>query len=347
MLTHDVAATIKAMRARGDRQEDIAHALGLNQGRVAEVCVGHKFADVKPAPAHTLPKLNEPKKPRFVNPKAPIDQQRAQLDSLVRDPPQNSRTVTFTPELANWILSELNSRNRAPRSGKIRRFAEAMEKGWGLTGDTIKFGKSGLLLDGQHRLAGSFRAGVPFTTHVVFGIDDELFAVFDQGTVRTGHDAFKIAGIPYPDVSAQATRWLIIAQSGNPQDRGRTFANQELYDYYRSNVDEAAFGRAVQSALSVPKRIIPHGTLVAHLYLFEKKSSKATKAFADDLAQQARGGRTLIKKISKLREQNIGRIHENQMNALIIQTWNAYRKGVALTASMLDWTETKDYPTID
>lgn len=34
------------------------------------------------------------------------------------------------------------------------------------------------------------------------------------------------------------------------------------------------------------------------------------------------------------------------MNALIIQAWSAYRKGVALTAPMLDWTETKDYPSI-
>ena len=54
----------------------------------------------------------------------------------------------------------------------------------------------------------------------------------------------------------------------------------------------------------------------------------------------------MIEKLHKLRKQNVGRINEVQINALIIQAWTAYRKGEPLTMKMLNWTETKDYPAI-
>jgi hypothetical protein len=187
---------------------------------------------------------------------------------------------------------------------------------------------------------------VLFTTHVVFGIDDKLFTVLDQGSVRTKPDTFQIAGIPHPRVSADAVRWLIIAQSDNPQSRSCDLDNKGLHEYYMNEVNKKIFNAALQRALKAPKKLLPHGTLTAHLYLFEKASSKATKAFADDLAEQTRGGRKLLEKLEKLRAQNLGRMHENQRNALIIQAWTAYNNGVSLMAGMLDWTETKDYPKI-
>lgn len=348
MLTHEDAAIVKGLLARGEKQHDVASVFGVNPGRIAEIATGAKFRDVKPAPASELPSVQSTlgDNRRFVDPKSPIDQQVEQLDALIRRPPQNSRVVTFTPELAEWIVSNLNDNNRRKRPGKIRRFAEAMQKGWGLTGDTIKFGKSGVLLDGQNRLSACVRAGVPLTTHVVFGIDDKLFAVLDQGATRTNPDTFQIAGIPYPVISAQATRWLMIYEADS-QNRGATFGNDELLRYYQTSVDLDAFAQAIQWALQVPKKIIPHGTLVAHLYMFAKKATKPTAVFAKDLAEQARGARKLIMKIENLRKQNIGRIHENQLNALIIQAWRAYRAGEGLTSSMLNWTETKEYPTID
>ena len=138
----------------------------------------------------------------------------------------------------------------------------------------------------------------------------------------------------------------MIYEAGS-QNRGLTFSNDEALRWYEANVDKDAFAQAVQRALPVPRKLIPHGALVAHLYLFEKKSPKSAANFAKDLAEQTRGARKLIVKIENLRKQNIGRIHENQLNALLIQAWQAYRRGVALTSSMLNWTETKEYPTID
>jgi hypothetical protein len=49
------AALIKGMLNRGDRQHDIAAWFGVNGGRVAEIAVGARFAEVQVALAGELP----------------------------------------------------------------------------------------------------------------------------------------------------------------------------------------------------------------------------------------------------------------------------------------------------
>ncbi len=48
-LTPAMAATVKGMLARGDRQSDIAAYLSINQGRIHEINVGQKFSSVPAA----------------------------------------------------------------------------------------------------------------------------------------------------------------------------------------------------------------------------------------------------------------------------------------------------------
>ena len=54
-LNEEDAAIVKGMLVRGDRQHDIAAWFGVNGGRIGEIASRHKFAGVKPAPAHRLP----------------------------------------------------------------------------------------------------------------------------------------------------------------------------------------------------------------------------------------------------------------------------------------------------
>ena len=57
MMTPEDAAVIKGMLARGDKQQWVVAWFGgeLNQGRIAEIHTGAKFADVEPAPPSLLP----------------------------------------------------------------------------------------------------------------------------------------------------------------------------------------------------------------------------------------------------------------------------------------------------
>jgi predicted nucleic acid-binding Zn ribbon protein len=67
--------------------------------------------------------------------------------------------VYVTPEMAERWLGH-NKVNRNLRNRRVDQFARDMRSGrWQLTGEAIKFGKSGNLIDGQHRLWAVIESG--------------------------------------------------------------------------------------------------------------------------------------------------------------------------------------------
>lgn len=93
--------------------------------------------------------------------------------------------VEVSPEMAEQIL-ERNDRNRGIAGQVVDKYARDMRAGnWALNGQTIKIGKSGRLLDGQHRLSACIKAEVPFKAIVVRGLDEEVFDTFDLGAARS------------------------------------------------------------------------------------------------------------------------------------------------------------------
>src|SRR4051794_4301498 len=91
------------------------------------------------------------------------DLTQAQLSKWLNSPPENSRRVWITPELARAILTDLNKGTRTKKPEEIRRYANDMKDGrWVMTGESIKFGTDGLLKDGQNRLSACVQANVSF-----------------------------------------------------------------------------------------------------------------------------------------------------------------------------------------
>jgi hypothetical protein len=339
MLSPQDAAIVKGMIARGDFQHDIAAHFSTNPGRIADIKNGTRFSDVKPAPVTSLPPLE--KTGRHLDPNAPVAKQREQLQAFIDRPPEGSRVLVISPALAELILDQLNVNNRRPRLKNIKRFATALSGGnWQLTGDTIKFSKEGLLLDGQNRLRGALRSQKPIKTHVVFGIDKTAFANIDANAVRTNTDAFKIAGIDNSKITAPAVRHLMIGT-----DRGRTIDNAELLVYLEKNVDYERLQYWVNKAIEVGT-VLSRPILAALLYKFSLKHEKLCERFALDLKSNKGNGKKLLDQIKEIRKQSFGRVHENIYSALLILTWNAYRANKPVTKAMLKWDESKEYPVI-
>src|SRR4051812_15220853 len=323
-LNLEEAAVVKAMLAKGEKQHDIAAHFGVNGGRIAEIAQGKKFRHVTPATATSLPTMAKPAA-RYIDPKAPAETQFGQLMAFVNQPPETSRVLIITPELATIILERMNEKNRRQRRANITRFAAAMDaKEWVLTGDTIKFSRA-RLLDGQNRLAACVRSGVPFKTHVVFGVDENAFTRIDAGAKRTNPDTFQVAAVPYHAIVGPAVRWLMIGDG----DRGQTFDNQALLSYYRREVDEKLMHWAASQAAS-SSGLFMKSALAAHLYLFGQKDKRKAMAFADDIIQSRRNGLVLKKRIDELKRQNMGRMHELQFNAFLRIAWKHERDGKAL-----------------
>jgi hypothetical protein len=270
------------------------------------------------------------------------------LDELIATTPTGcpSAIVSFSPELAHETLEKRNNNNRNSRPGKIKRFVADLANGcWMLTGDTIKFGSNGELLDGQNRLRACVTSGVSMTTHVVFGIDPVAFKFLDSGTVRTSGDTFKVAGVSNAEIAGRATRWLMIFDNAN-MDRGVSIPNSDLFEHYQKRINKDMLQRAITDAKKI-SRVIPTGTLAAMLYLFERRDDQRAKIFAHDLEKEVRGGRTLLNRLRNLRRDNGGRLNEKYATAFTVMTWNAYRIGTGIRSVQLKWTDAEPHPMIE
>lgn len=335
---------VKGMLVRGDKQHQIAAHFNVNGGRIAEVATGKVGSGVRPAPASDLPSIDTG--PRYIDPNSPVEKQIAMLDLLRRNPPENSRRVTITPALAEHVLRELTDFNRKRRNTSVRQYADDMAAGrWRLTGENIKFGRSGLLRDGQHRLAACVRAGVPFETFVQFGIDDDVFVVIDTGRKRDGDDAFSIAGVPNAKSASAAVRWFRILTSDRPDDRAVCFHNRELLETYRT-LNEAQFDEAVADAKMACKgqRAVHESALAALVYIYRKKHAKAVASFLAELKTMKGGAKRLVDRLENIKKQALGRVHETQRNAMLVNALNCYVAGEAVTQKRIDWTDVKDFP---
>jgi hypothetical protein len=266
----------------------------------------------------------------------PLRDQIAILSDLIKNAPENSRIIEFSPKLAEYVLTELNDKNRPMKPTKIKIYTNDLNSGmWGLTGDTVKFGTDGCLKDGQNRLAASVRANKPLKTHAVFGIDPRLFARMDIGKNRNGADVFSIAGVSYANHVSATVRWLLILTSDDPGNRGAQFSNEELLAAYREKFDVERIEQSVHAALAVRKTCHhPVGPLAALHYLFSERNARKADSFyeewASGRAKKARApSRYLQNELVRVGHESNNRMHENVRNAMIIKAWNAYIQGRA------------------
>lgn len=275
------------------------------------------------------------------------------LSELIAKPPQRSRIIEINPTLAEHILTTRNTSNRPMKPNNIKEYSNALLTGkWGLTGDTIKFGADGVLKDGQNRLAAVVRANGPvLRTHVVFGIEPDLFARMDIGKNRTPADVFHIAGLNYAPQAAATVRWLKILTSDKPGNRGAHFSNEELLSAYRGEFNPLDVEKSVRFAMELKKTMnVPVGSAAALHYLFARQDSAKADAFFTEWAGGIGGAKAPTKllqaRLAEIGAAAGGRVHENVRNALIIAAWHAYRDGKPLTKAALRHEVNEEMPAI-
>ena len=296
---------------------------------------------------------------RYFTPSQNVVEQVSILKSLMTTARTNepARVYLVTPALAEWILLNINGtiRNR-PRSAKfVQDYRQSMEEGeWEVTGATIVFGKSGRLLDGQHRLEACAKSGKAFHSYLVFGIDDIAFANIDRGRRRNGSDVFTIADIANPTVASDATRWIYIL-AGNPTkpDRGLSLTNPERLAYYHNEIDAVRFGKAIDTATEVcrvNKKRGSHwklnaGMMTALFYFMLDVSEQDTKAYAKQFIGDTAQAKAVMARIRSIRDHSGGRIHEATLMAALILGWRIMR-GKASKTLLNKWSSEMLFPTI-
>jgi hypothetical protein len=281
-----------------------------------------------------------------------LDESRA-LDSIrryIQSPPENSRVFTVTTDMATTLLREYNHNNRPHKPQSITKYAANMSAGtWALTGDTLKFSDAGLLRDGQNRLMACVRSRAAFRTHVVFGIEDKAFDVFDRGRNRDGSDVLSIAGFSYTNALAAAVRWVYLIDSGRAHTRESlepTTTLSLLQDKYPDLPDFVHRGRSVYEICGQPVSMV-----TAALYLFHKTNPKLADEFSTAWESGKWGGKfhpinLMQQETKRLQTASPGRVHEVVRMSLMIKAWNLCvarkrgRKGDLL------WDRSEPFPEI-
>lgn len=254
----------------------------------------------------------------------------AEIEQFMLNPPATSRVIEIDPVSAAAILKERNQGNRPPKPNKVQQFAADIANGrWGVTGDTLKFAPDGRLLDGQNRLAASVRVSKPFTTHVVFGIDPQLFGRMDIGKPRNPADILHIAGYKYASTLASAIRWAHLLDT-NPYNRDTLLPDfvlglaQETYPDIEASIK---YGRAINRQFAHPA-----GQAAALMYKFQKSDPQKSEDFFQAWIKGQRNGKyqiidTMQALLHSQKANNNGRIHELVRAAVIIKTWNIFKAG--------------------
>lgn len=121
-----------------------------------------------------------------------------------------SKVQSITPKKAGELL-RANTTNRPLSKSVVKTFAEAMKRGeWMVTHQGIAFDASGVLIDGQHRLAAIVEAGLPVELTVFTDVEEGTFDVLDTGKRRNAADVLAIEGEKSSTMLAAMVRtvWL-------------------------------------------------------------------------------------------------------------------------------------------
>lgn len=239
------------------------------------------------------------------------------------------RWETITPDDARRYL-EQNTHNRTLRLRIVKAYATDMVEGnWRYTGETIKFSDTGVLLDGQHRLAAVVEAGREVDMLVVRNLPQETQESIDGGVRRTFGDILKLRGEKNYVALAATCRAIASWELGGPGVvKSMQFTTAQLLAVLERNpwLRDATtrIGQIADSGL--PVRV---GGLV--YWLFVQIDKGDTEYFFDRLCsdQNHRAGDPIYelrKAIQNSRDVR-GERSARYLLAITIKCWNKYRRG--------------------
>lgn len=265
------------------------------------------------------------------------------LNDMIKNPPATSRVVEFTPALAEYILTNLNYKNRPSKSSKIIQYSNDMKNDrWLLTGETIAFGSDGLLKDGQNRLAACIRANTPFKTHCMFGIDPMAFAVMDTGANRSHSDVLAIMGVRNANKVTSLLKLFLAWESGRTNTGSFKITNDKLRDYFLESVDEELIQRAANMSGSVWNTTGYPASHIGALYYKaslngnEEKVIEFFEAMRTGVGKERSPQKVLMKHITAMKANPSYKLTSHDYAVLLTRAWYCYKNNANLLKSDLN-----------
>jgi len=242
----------------------------------------------------------------------------------------------ITPAKAVELL-QANVKNRKPKDPVVLKYARDMASGkWKPdTFELIKISKSGIILDGQHRLMAVIKSNMPTSFHIVEGLEDSIFDVLDTGTMRNANDVFKINDVKYsallPAVMAvydllNANKSLnsrkVYTRKTNADFLEEYNLNPKYWDLiaHDSHILYAQFGK-----------ILSNSIIGGFMVFFDKIDKEDCREFMNQLCtgKNVQNDTINLLRIKLVNDKvSIHKMSQTIKQGLIIKTWNNYRKNI-------------------
>ena len=257
---------------------------------------------------------------------------------------------TITPEAASTLLDQAEGvfQNRSLRRRLLDKLVRDIQSGaWVLNGESIKLDRSGVLVDGQHRLHACVQANRPIDTLVVRGVPKEAHRTIDHGATRSFSDTLKMEGHKYAVGLAAGCGVIWRVENG----RMTSPSDTELLAVARAHPGLADWVPKLNNEV-VLRRLSGGVSVVTGLFtLFSE--------IDEDLAQKlflkvARGlgfenetdpAYCLRKVLEKTQARRGGRTPREVIAAWYIKTWNDLREGKS--RRLLLWRRVEGFPAIE
>jgi hypothetical protein len=245
----------------------------------------------------------------------------------------------ITPALAGELLKN-NKKNRHYSKHHLQRYAKDMKDGKWMsdTSETIKISKNGNIVDGQHRLRAIIESNVIIPMHIAFDVDESIMDFIDTGKPRTATDVFSIYQIPHakrlPSIISYYQSYKQ-GYSGLNMGAGRiSSTNSRLLEMYYEN--ELYWQDVAQKTGNWYKKfatILPP-SIIGGLYCYFKDTSEEdAEIFFDQLCSGYHISNNTIADLRNILirdKTSLRKISNEHKIAIIIKTWNAFRKGTHL-----------------
>lgn len=251
------------------------------------------------------------------------------LDKSRQTQTQITTTVeTITPLRAQDYLAR-NRGNRHMTDARVTLYASAMQRGeWQVNGEPIQFDNEGDLLNGQHRLHGCVRAGVPFTTLVVRGLPRGVFATLDTGKKRTAGDNIALLGQSDGNVIAAVAAVVMRYRTDRMLFGNWSPPNQDVVRFFENNTEPLI--RSGQLARKA-RHIIQPGLGGGMHFLFAEKDNEMADRFMEDLASgaslPARDAVYVLREQLLANKTSKSKFDRIEICARTVRAWNARRSG--------------------
>lgn len=272
--------------------------------------------------------------------------------ALVQKPPLHSVVCHIGPEMAAQLLAVSNHDNRRliqPHAAAIG--AQLASEDYELTGDTIKFSKAGVCLDGQHRLTASVNSKTPILTHVIFGLEDRVFDVIDQGKKRSAADVLHRCGVSYSSLVAGSVRWVLFLKEGRDVTKQIRMTPRRVREFVQGEMkgltEWTTEARVINAAFKHPPTMI-----AGLLYHIGKHNKELARNFAQEWVHGARIGRNknfdvLQTRLQQIRNQSGGALNPIVRAALIVQMFNHWNAKIEASARSLSWRRELMFPKLE